>query len=192
MSRGIHSESGLKSSRKDIGGYDFDFSHCDTKYLTHGMHGYPARMPPQIPNTIFNHYLREHSIKPGDTVFDPFAGSGTTGVEAKLSGLNAEIVDINPLAVLLSKAKTTIIDSNQIRESYLKLISEDLGVFSGSVDTVFTEISKQHNDGGEIPIDRPEVGGVLDVYFRIRGRGSSRSAFSYSATHLSSRESRWG
>jgi site-specific DNA-methyltransferase (cytosine-N4-specific) len=42
---------------------------------------------------------------PGDTVLDPFAGSGTTLVEALRLGRHAIGVDINPLAVLISQVK---------------------------------------------------------------------------------------
>lgn len=40
---------------------------------------------------------------PGDWVLDPFMGSGTTLVEAKLLGRNALGIDINPDSVLISE-----------------------------------------------------------------------------------------
>jgi site-specific DNA-methyltransferase (cytosine-N4-specific) len=81
---------------------DFDFTDSKTKYLTHGLHPYPAKFIPQIPDTL----MRELSNE-GDTVADIFCGSGTTLVEALLLNRNAVGFDANPLACLISKAKTT-------------------------------------------------------------------------------------
>jgi DNA modification methylase len=81
---------------------NFDFTDSKTKYLTHGLHPYPAKFIPQIPDTL----IRELSNE-GDTVADIFCGSGTTMVEALLLNRNAVGFDANPLACLISKAKTT-------------------------------------------------------------------------------------
>jgi len=45
-------------------------------------------------------------LNEGDTVIDPFIGSGTTAVEAQLLGINCIGIDISPLCVLQSKVKT--------------------------------------------------------------------------------------
>jgi site-specific DNA-methyltransferase (cytosine-N4-specific) len=81
---------------------DFDFTDRKTKYLTHGLHPYPAKFIPQIPDTLIKELSRE-----GDTVADVFCGSGTTLVETLLLSRNAVGFDANPLACLISKAKTT-------------------------------------------------------------------------------------
>jgi len=47
-----------------------------------------------------------HYVKPGAHVLDPFAGVGTTLVEAVLSGCNATGFEINPYAALASRTKT--------------------------------------------------------------------------------------
>ena len=68
----------------------------------HKMHPYPAKFPAAL--------AREKLMKwtvPGGVVLDPFCGSGTTLVEAGLHGLRAIGVDINDLACLISKVKTT-------------------------------------------------------------------------------------
>jgi len=86
----------------------FDF-FGDTSYLTHGLHIYPAKFPPQLPRNILKEFA-----KPGDIVLDPFVGSGTTLVEAVLVNVNSIGVDTNPLACLISKVKTTPIDPKQL------------------------------------------------------------------------------
>jgi len=56
----------------------------DTGYLTHGLIYYPARFIPQIPRFCLRTYT-----EPTDWVIDPFAGSGTVGLEAVLMNRNA-------------------------------------------------------------------------------------------------------
>lgn len=82
-------------------GADWDFKDAETGYLTHALHPYPAKFIPQIPRALIQGLSR-----PGDTVADIFCGSGTTLVEALLQGRNAVGVDANPLACLISEAKT--------------------------------------------------------------------------------------
>jgi site-specific DNA-methyltransferase (cytosine-N4-specific) len=81
---------------------DWDFRDAKTSYLTHGLHPYPAKYIPQIPNAL----IQEFSTV-GATVGDIFCGSGTTLVEALLLKRNAVGLDANPLACLISTAKTT-------------------------------------------------------------------------------------
>ncbi len=87
---------------------------------THGLHDYPAKYIPQIPKWAIN-YSKLH---PGDTVLDPFCGSGTTLVEARLMGIDSYGIDINPLARLLAKAKVTPLCSEEPHSLYK--ISTDL------------------------------------------------------------------
>lgn len=81
---------------------NWDFTDAKTSYLTHGIHPYPAKFIPQIPNTL----IQEFSTV-GDLVGDIFCGSGTTLVEGLLLKRNVVGIDANPLACLISKAKTT-------------------------------------------------------------------------------------
>lgn len=86
---------------------DWDFTGAKTGYLTHGIHPYPAKFIPQIPNAL----IQELSSV-GDTVADIFCGSGTTLVEALMLKRHAVGIDANPLACLMSRAKTTAISEN--------------------------------------------------------------------------------
>ncbi len=86
-------------------GLDWDFADARTVYLTHGIHPYPAKFIPQIPNAL----IQELSSV-GDTVADIFCGSGTTLVEALLLKRHAIGIDANPIAALISTAKTTRIE----------------------------------------------------------------------------------
>lgn len=67
----------------------------------HGFHSYPARMHPLSARRL----VEDLSAK-GERVLDPFCGSGTVLVEARLLGREAVGVDANPLAVRLARLKT--------------------------------------------------------------------------------------
>jgi len=68
----------------------------------HGFHTYPARMHP----TTASRLIEAVSAR-GQTVLDPFCGSGTVLVEALIAGRSAIGTDLNPLAVQLALLKTT-------------------------------------------------------------------------------------
>lgn len=79
---------------------DWECVDADTRYLTHAIHRYPSKFIPQVAR-----YLIESVCPPGDLVLDPFAGSGTTLLEARLTGRAALGFDRNPLALLIAQAK---------------------------------------------------------------------------------------
>ena len=87
---------------------EWDFTAAKTGYLTHNIHPYPAKFIPQIPSAL----IRELS-SPGETVADIFCGSGTTLLEALQLKRHAIGIDANPLAALITRAKTTpLVDSD--------------------------------------------------------------------------------
>jgi hypothetical protein len=71
-----------------------------TQAHVHGFHSYPARLHPETARRLI-----EQLSRPGARVLDPFCGSGTVLVEARLAGRAALGVDVNPLAVELSELK---------------------------------------------------------------------------------------
>ncbi len=97
---------------------DWDFKKADTNYSTHGFHTYPAMMIPQIARRLIELYGLN-----AKTIIDPFVGSGTTMVEATLHN-NFEMaygLDINPLALLLAKVKTTKLDFAELENEHINL-----------------------------------------------------------------------
>ncbi len=61
---------------------------------------YRACFKPQLPG-----FFIERLTNPGDVVFDPFMGRGTTLIEAALMGRRPMGNDINPLSVLLARPR---------------------------------------------------------------------------------------
>lgn len=76
----------------------------------HGFHSYPARLHPETAARLV-----EGLSKPGDTVLDPFCGSGTVLVEAHRLGRRVLGIDANPLAVELAKLKTLGLGTRESR-----------------------------------------------------------------------------
>ena len=68
----------------------------------HSLHevSYRACFKPQLPR-----FFIERLTKPGDVVYDPFMGRGTTPMEAALLGRVPYGNDINPLSVVFTKAR---------------------------------------------------------------------------------------
>lgn len=95
---------------------DWDFARHDTKYLTHSIHPYPAKMIPQISRRLIRRYARR-----GDLVLDPFTGSGGVLVEARLAKMNSIGIDVNPLASLLSEVKSNPLDIQLLKDTWSRL-----------------------------------------------------------------------
>ena len=72
--------------------------------LTHGFHSYAGRMHPSIARGGIAAFSA-----PGDTVVDPFCGSGTVLVEAMGLGPAAIGVDASPLGVAIARVRTTLL-----------------------------------------------------------------------------------
>ena len=72
-----------------------------TKHV-HALHPYLGKYVPQLVETFLHRYF-----KPGDSIFDPFVGSGTTLVEANVYGAHSIGCDISAFNCLLSRVKTT-------------------------------------------------------------------------------------
>lgn len=109
---------------KKLSKEDWDFlglKQSERQYGVHFFHHYTAKFIPQIPAKLI-----QRLTKGNDVVVDPFMGSGTTLVEAKLLGCHSYGFDTNPLAVKIAKAKTMHVDEKKIREldNFLKWIND--------------------------------------------------------------------
>jgi DNA methylase len=93
-----------------INGASTDYSFISQKnrtrsvnqYLTHWIYPYKGKFHPQMIRAALNII----GLEPGETVLDPFVGSGTTALEAQLLGVNCVGLDASPLCVLQSRVKT--------------------------------------------------------------------------------------
>lgn len=71
-----------------------------------------------FPPHLVRDYLQRFGLTPGETVLDPFCGTGTTVVEAKLHGIRGVGVEANALAHFASSVKTDwSVDPDELLES---------------------------------------------------------------------------
>jgi len=112
----IEKSSEIKKRRID---YSWDFRGENTKPYTHGLHNYPAMFIPQVARRII-----QNCSQVGDTICDIFCGSGTALIESRLLGRNAYGIELNPLAVLIAKVKTTAIKPQNLQRASISLLSD--------------------------------------------------------------------
>lgn len=97
----------------------WSFINCsikDTSYITHSYYTYPAKFIPQLASRL----IKEHSQK-GEIIIDPFMGSGTTIVESIVNERIGIGTDINEIAYLVAKVKTTPIKTIELAHELLQL-----------------------------------------------------------------------
>jgi site-specific DNA-methyltransferase (cytosine-N4-specific) len=113
-----YSERLLENIAQALLSTDWDFSDAPLNKGIHSIHPYPAKFIPQIPQRLIQLF------HPGDSsiILDPFCGSGTTLVEAINSGLDAWGIDLNPIACLISRVKTTPLPPNLLDSCAKRII----------------------------------------------------------------------
>lgn len=113
---------------------DWAFTEDNTTYLSHDLHPYPSKFIPQIPAN----FIAALSL-PGETVWDPFGGSGTTAFEALLQGRAAVSTDANPIATLVATAKCCTLSPEQVH--VLTKLGERFNVLANSKGDASTILS---------------------------------------------------
>lgn len=119
-----------------------------TRYSAHGLHDYRGKFNPQVVRAIGNLF----NLQPGAWILDPFCGSGTTMLEAAHCGWNAVGIDLNPLGILIAKAKIAAIrvplEKLQIQSNcMIRRLSKR--VSNISFDTTFSEQEMKNIGGNE-------------------------------------------
>ena len=139
---------------------------------THGMFKYPCKFIPEIPRWAINSFL---SCKKG-VIFDPFSGSGTTLLEANINGIDAYGTEIDDIAKLIIKVKTTVLDERQtncLEQKYSELIGvisqSDAKAFRPRIDNLehwFCESTINELGRMKVYIDNIDDADVRD-FFRL-------------------------
>jgi len=117
----------------------FDYlKEKDTTKHIHRLHPYKGKFIPQLVEYFLdNHtdeFKKEVYFKKGDIVLDPFAGSGTTLVQANELGMHAVGVDISAFNTLISNVKIAKIDFDDLQKEI------------NNITVALREFTKQHNN----------------------------------------------
>ncbi len=67
------------------------------------IHPYPAKFIPELPRKLIATYRPIDGL----ALLDPFCGSGTALSEAQVAGVPSIGIDLNPIAVMMSRVKTS-------------------------------------------------------------------------------------
>ncbi len=119
------------------------YKHSDTAKWTHGYHRYPAKFIPQLVERLINEYIGGKKAH----INDPFMGSGTTIVTAISRGFKASGTDINRIAYLMTKVKSTPINPEYLHKkitqflSKLAFLQEPNNLLKGTIEPL---IPQQH------------------------------------------------
>jgi DNA methylase len=113
---------------------------------THNFYRYPARFSPLFARAAITAFSR-----PGDIIYDPFMGGGTTLVEARALGRKGIGTDISSLATFVSEVKTALLspDDISIIRSWAAQLANHLNLHRPSVRaTSWLEAGYQRNISG--------------------------------------------
>ncbi len=77
---------------------------------------YRACFKPQLPR-----FFIDLLTQPGDTIYDPFSGRGTTVIEAALLGRKVVSNDVNPLSRILTMPRLEVPDLSEIEQRLEKI-----------------------------------------------------------------------
>ncbi|MGD9679496.1 MAG: DNA methyltransferase [Vulcanibacillus sp.] len=90
-----------------------------SEHKMHSIHAYPAKFPAFIASKAIEK-ARLSGIDV-NTISDVFCGCGTVALEAKLKGINFWGCDINPVATLITKAKTYSYNTDTLIKYFRKI-----------------------------------------------------------------------
>ena len=90
-----------------------------TSHALHGLHPYKGKFYPQLARSLLN----VCGVERGGLIIDPFAGCGTSVLEASILGIRALGIDANPLAVLVSQAKLQLLGcpASEVKREFSQL-----------------------------------------------------------------------
>lgn len=106
------------STQERLERIDWSFRERAKAPAIEAIHPYPAKFIGDIPRALIDTL----PLPKGTGVLDPFSGSGTTLIEAQRAGLPSVGIDLNPIACLIARVKTS-----PLAEGFMDAAEEIIG-----------------------------------------------------------------
>jgi len=137
-----------------------EYKQSDTSKWTNCYHRYPAKFIPQLVEKLFDEYIKTQNAH----INDPFMGSGTTLVSAIARGYKASGTDINKIAYLMTKVKTTPIEPIYLNEKIEKFL-KSIYCINKSIEPLIPENHKNRIDYWFREEEKYELGKILRIIY---------------------------
>ena len=154
-----------------------------TEQWTHGYHRYPAKFLPDVVRKIIEDYAQGSNM-----IADLFAGCGTTLVEAKVHGISSVGTDINPVAQLITKVKTTALSPDALQQAYNTLVT----LFEEYNEDDYADIKKHERiDYWFTPSQKAKIAFLYDKIIHLDVDGNIKDFFYVCISHILKNCSWW-
>ncbi|MEO0021947.1 MAG: hypothetical protein ABIK48_07235 [candidate division WOR-3 bacterium] len=162
LKEGYYRSPHLGLGKNHIGDF-VDWASTDLrKPFLHYLHKYKGKGDPRISRALIN-LLK---VKEGDTILDPFVGSGAFIADAPTMGINAIGIEILNIGRMIAETKCTLgINLNQLREAIIRLFeSIQAGLSEGNVKTksmLLREMLKNTDNSTVLKRIAPHLNNIL-------------------------------
>ena len=154
-----------------------------TEQWTHGYHRYPAKFLPNVVKKIIEDFAPDSNV-----IADLFAGCGTTLVEAKAHGKKSIGTDINPVAQLITKVKTTPIEPTELQQSYDAIIAS----FDYYDEADYINIKKHERiDYWFFPSEKAKIAFLFSLVNKAKIDEETKDFFYVCISHILKNCSKW-
>lgn len=128
----------------------------DTTKHVHRLHPYKGKFIPQLVQYFIDdhtdNFKKETYFKQGDTVLDPFSGSGTTLVQAQEMGINSIGIDISHFNCMITEIKLLDYDFVSLENEIKKInqaissyeVDSNIGSFENELLTKLAEFNNKY------------------------------------------------
>lgn len=127
-----------------------------------------------FPHNFVKDCIDKYKISKNFYILDPFMGSGTTLIRARLMGLKSIGVDVNPTMVFISQQKLNWdVDTNKIIEYYNTIIDEFINTPANEKELTLANsylrfMPKKELDQWLSPVKQNEVALMLKIINKIK------------------------
>jgi hypothetical protein len=133
----------LASCLEDLAAANRDYwsfaDNGDRDYL-HSLFRYPAMMVPRLQRELLRTCISwDPTI---ERIYDPFVGAGTIMTEAMLLGRSFVGADINPLAILICRAKSEFLDAPSLERDLIRMLDHVDSDVCDEIDIEFPYMNK--------------------------------------------------